>query len=187
MAYCANCGLEISDQAIACPKCGQPGGGSQTVSTDTSLASWGQRVGAALIDGLVVGVPSWILMAIFGIGAAASGQVEVDPITGEVVGGGGALFLMMAVVFAVGVLYRVLLEGGRRGQTVGKMALRIQVRDATAGGSIGYGRAFLRWVVAGALWIVTVPGIIDVLFPLWDKRRQTLHDKAARSIVVRVA
>jgi uncharacterized RDD family membrane protein YckC len=37
------------------------------------------------------------------------------------------------------------------------------------------------------LWVaLVIPGLIDVLFPLWDPRHQTLHDKAAGSIVLRV-
>jgi uncharacterized RDD family membrane protein YckC len=31
-----------------------------------------------------------------------------------------------------------------------------------------------------------LPGLIDVLFPLWDPKRQTLHDKAVGSVVVKV-
>ena len=41
--------------------------------------------------------------------------------------------------------------------------------------------------LASVLWVLLyIPGIIDVLFPLWDQKRQTIHDKAASSIVVTV-
>jgi uncharacterized RDD family membrane protein YckC len=28
--------------------------------------------------------------------------------------------------------------------------------------------------------------LLDMLFPLWDKQRQTLHDKIAKTVVLRV-
>lgn len=34
------------------------------------------------------------------------------------------------------------------------------------------------------LWLLLVPGLLDVLWPLWDGKRQTLHDKIAGTVVV---
>ena len=34
--------------------------------------------------------------------------------------------------------------------------------------------------------IFTLPLILDYLWPLWDDRNQTLHDKAVSTVVVRV-
>jgi uncharacterized RDD family membrane protein YckC len=146
------------------------------------LATWGSRVGASLLDAIIVGVPAMLLVLALGF----FGGTRVDPATGELSSeGAGALLGAMLIVLGAGILYRVLLEGGQRGQTVGKMALNIRVCDVSTGGSIGYGRAFLRWLVASILWAVLyIPGIVDVLFPLWDPKRQTIHDKAARSVVV---
>jgi uncharacterized RDD family membrane protein YckC len=91
--------------------------------------------------------------------------------------------LIFTVVLSV---YRCLMEGGNRGQTVGKMAMRIRVRDADADRTLDYGRAFVRTFVAGLLWVAFyIPGIVDVLIPLGDAKHQTLHDKAVHSIVVR--
>jgi uncharacterized RDD family membrane protein YckC len=51
---------------------------------------------------------------------------------------------------------------------------------------IGYGRAFGRVLIGSILWIACyVPGILDVLWPLWDEKNQSLHDKVVNSIVVR--
>jgi uncharacterized RDD family membrane protein YckC len=33
-----------------------------------------------------------------------------------------------------------------------------------------------------SIWLLW---LIDYLFPLWDPRKQTLHDKAVKSIVIR--
>jgi uncharacterized RDD family membrane protein YckC len=75
---------------------------------------------------------------------------------------------------------------GARNQTFGKMLLRIAVVDADGRGGIGYSRAFTRWLSTAALWALwAVPGIVDHLWPLRDRRRQTFHDKFAHSVVVR--
>jgi uncharacterized RDD family membrane protein YckC len=75
---------------------------------------------------------------------------------------------------------------GSRNQTLGKMALGIAVVDAESRSRIGYARAFRRWLGTAALRaLFTVPTIVDHLWPLQDPRNQTLHDKIARSVVVR--
>ena len=55
------------------------------------------------------------------------------------------------------------------------------------GVSIGYARAFLRWLVTGALWMfgLWIGGIIDSLVALIDSRRRTIHDMLVGSVVLR--
>ena len=67
------------------------------------------------------------------------------------------------------------------------MALHIKVVDEVDRVTpIGYARAFTRWLSTAFLWaLFTVPGVLDHLWPLRDRRRQTLHDKFAHSVVVR--
>jgi uncharacterized RDD family membrane protein YckC len=92
---------------------------------------------------------------------------------------------MEGVSFLLTMAYGTLLCGGPRGQTVGMMAVSVKAVDPTSGGSIGYGRAlwraFFEWLMA----IIIIPWIIDMLWPLWDQRNQTLHDKVSNTVVVR--
>ena len=168
-------------------------GGGPLSPQGRPLASWGKRVGAAIIDGLVIGIPAWLLMMLLGFGAFASEDLtcETDPVTGiyECTGGGGSfvtkLLLSYVVVFALIIAYQVYFNGNDRGQTIGKRALNIQVRDEATGGPIGYGKAALRVLVAFGLgFLCGIGQVVDLLFPLWDPKRQTLHDKAANSLVV---
>jgi uncharacterized RDD family membrane protein YckC len=151
-------------------------------------AEWWKRVVAALIDGVILYIINVIVSAIFGIGSGA--DFAVDPQTGEVTGGAnffGRFVVGNLVLLLVGVAYYVALNGSDRGQTVGKMALKIAVRDDATGGPAGYGKAFIRYIVGAVLFILCIiPGIIDLLFPLWDPKKQTLHDKAANTVVVEV-
>jgi uncharacterized RDD family membrane protein YckC len=76
---------------------------------------------------------------------------------------------------------------GELGRTLGKRLLGLHVVDQESGARIGFGRALLRHLTFFLLFIaLLIPGIVNVLFPLWDKRRQTLHDKVVRSVVVAV-
>ena len=86
-----------------------------------------------------------------------------------------------------GLLYYALLNGGTKGQTIGKMAMRIQVRDIDTGGPIGVGRGFGRQLMIYLFTFACVlPLLLDYLSPLWDQRRQAWHDKVVRSVVVDV-
>jgi uncharacterized RDD family membrane protein YckC len=97
------------------------------------------------------------------------------------IGAGGVL-----IDAAIVILYGGLLCGSLKGQTVGMMATRVRAVDATTGTPIGFPRAFGRAVFEYLMVIVLfIPWIIDVLFPLWDGRNQTLHDKVTNTIVIR--
>ena len=152
------------------------------------LAEWWKRLVALIIDGLVAAIPG-LVVGVPSLVAAIS-QVETDPFTDEITEGGGVLFAAIAVTVVVFVVsqfvYFSVLNGNARGQTVGKRVLEIQVRDADSGGPIGVGRGFIRELITWLLGLVSFGAFIDGLWPLWDQRRQTLHDKVANSVVVDV-
>lgn len=58
MAYCANCGHEISDLAATCPKCGQP---TPAGAGTGELADFWSRLGAYLLDALILLIPGLIV------------------------------------------------------------------------------------------------------------------------------
>jgi uncharacterized RDD family membrane protein YckC len=86
------------------------------------------------------------------------------------------------VVVSLG--YFSFLDGGATGQTMGKMAVGIAVRDIDTAGPIGAGRALLRRFLFFAAYFGLILFIINALSPLWDRRRQAWHDKIVRSCVV---
>jgi uncharacterized RDD family membrane protein YckC len=156
-------------------------------------SEWWKRVVAAIIDGLIITIPGSILLALLGLGTFAGAEITCDPNTGVCTTDAGpgvfiGFLVSMLVYAAIAIGYQVYFNGGEKGQTVGKMAMKIRVRDDATGGPIGYGKAFLRWLVGWALGIFTcgIGLLIDLLFPLWDPKRQTLHDKAANSVVIDV-
>ncbi len=126
------------------------------------LAGWWRRVGATLVDGILTGVIGGVLALLIG---------------------GSSRYWLGALI---GLVYTVALLGSRS-RTVGNLAAGTMVVPADGGPApIGYGKAFLRWLVQGLLGITIIGGILDVLWPLWDERNQTLHDKAVSTLVVMV-
>jgi uncharacterized RDD family membrane protein YckC len=88
---------------------------------------------------------------------------------------------LWAIIFA----YQCIMLGVPRGQTVGNMAVATRTVDANTGGPIGFGRAAIRSVVLLVLQVTIIGGILDILWPLWDRQNQTIHDKTANSLVIR--
>jgi uncharacterized RDD family membrane protein YckC len=73
------------------------------------------------------------------------------------------------------------------GQTPGKRLVGVQVTTLT-GEPVGFGRSIQRWALPGLPllvggWLLPLQ-LLDSAWCLWDKRRQCLHDKSARTVVV---
>jgi len=86
---------------------------------------------------------------------------------------------------APALVYYAVFDGS--GQTIGKLALGIAVRDVRSGQPIGVLRAFMRrFVYCTFFLLLVVPGIHNVLSPLWDAENQARHDKLVGSKVVRL-
>jgi uncharacterized RDD family membrane protein YckC len=119
-------------------------------------ASFGIRFVAALIDGVILGVVGLVLGAILGLGGRGIGWL-------------------------IGVGYYIYLEGSPSGQTVGKKVMNIRVIDFANGGPIGYGKAAIRYF---AKILSAIPCGLGYFWMLWDKDKQTWHDKLSTSVVV---
>jgi uncharacterized RDD family membrane protein YckC len=143
------------------------------------LAGWWSRVGAQLIDGLIIGFGGLLLLiaitAPFSIGFFADEDVGVVSV---IVG------LMFAVlcVSIVALLYAPALMARTNGKTLGRMALGIRVVRAK-GQPITFGFAMLREVIVKALLFgiassltAGLASLLDVLWPLWDEENRALHD-----------
>ena len=159
------------------------------------LAEWWKRLVAAIIDGVILGIPANIIGGLLFGGMFAATAPRFDPETGQVVGGAGffagllaawGAFLIAYLIFTAA--YYIYLHSSR-GQTVGKMAMKIKVVDMETGELIPYGRAGIRWGVQQALAIVTcgIGALLDGLWPLWDAKRQAIHDKPANTVVVDIS
>lgn len=132
-----------------------------------------------LLDIIILDVPYFVLLGI----ARAATTTTVDGVTRD----NGAITAVMTIAFLVAQgLYFTYFNGVGGGQTPGNRAPSIAVRDLNTGEPIGKGRSFLRWFIRLLLYLLIIPGIVSDLMPLWSARRQTIADKAANSVMIRV-
>jgi uncharacterized RDD family membrane protein YckC len=74
---------------------------------------------------------------------------------------------------------------------VGKLACRLRVVPVDRGLSrpgLSWSAALIRaavWVLPGISSLLALFTVVDALFPLWQPKRQALHDLAAKTQVVR--
>lgn len=132
-------------------------------SPQLRYAHWGERVGATLIDALLVlGVTMLITMVTFGVFEDLSG---------------------LAGLAAWGWITWL---NGSKGQSPGKAITGLKlVRDAdgtTLGGPVGLVRTLLLGVIGavtgGLFWLLAI------LWPAWDAKKQALHDKMFGAVVI---
>ena len=152
------------------------------------LAGWWSRVGAALIDGVIIGVGSIILLialtAPFSIGFFAGDDVGAVSIIV------GLMFAILCVTI-VAFLYAPAMMARTNGQTLGRMAVGIRVVRAK-GEPMTFGFAMLREVAVKALLFGIAASITfglstlaDSLWPLWDEENRALHDFVVNTRVIR--
>jgi uncharacterized RDD family membrane protein YckC len=152
-------------------------------------ASWGIRVGGYLIDLVIFAAVTVVLFLVMRHSHTLQIHYMMKRGTDRQRSFSALPLLISALLYLV---YGTVFCGSRRGQTVGMMAVGVRaVRDGTFD-RLGYPRAGLRALTEGVLRslellnpFLIVVWLIDVLYPIWDKKRQTLHDKAGGSVVLR--
>ena len=153
-----------------------PGDQDQTTlgtGEQVELASPGNRLLAHIIDMLILMVMGFL----FGI---------LDAISSLLLPYSEMLSLYLTLFpLVIGILYIVVLIA-LKGQTLGKMAMKVRVVQEDDGSIPGWGKSIIRWLVPSILFIVICPGLICYLSIIWDKRKQGWHDKVANTLVIKV-
>jgi len=206
VAYCANCGAEERGDQQFCANCGKARSGSfaelgpmPNFSMDTAkiegppLAGYWWRVLAYLIDAIILAILINLPLRTSNTNVYVAAVVNI------------------AFIFAYGTFFLTRLKG----QTIGMMVTRIRCVDAVTNGQVTLVQALRRnglfcvLDLVGSIYhyakyahpthqqslqngrhavlalLLLIPVIIDVLWPLWDRRNQALHDKFANTVVLR--
>lgn len=208
-------GRPTAGRAPSPSKPGQPGGWGAPASTGPTtndgqpLAGYGSRVGAFIIDVLILGVINliavgwawWLWSADYWRfvwdAALANDPERIEGLTPAQLSGmldwrylfvAFGLSLLIMAIYHVGFL-------ATRSATPGKMLLGLSVRRVDRAGPLGVGTAFMRTLLPLAVGVLSLAPILsyllwlvwiaDLLWPLRDPQRQALHDKIASTQVVR--
>jgi uncharacterized RDD family membrane protein YckC len=141
---------------------------------------WGgffRRLFAFLLDALVIvllAAVMWLLSYIgYKVGLSGHGRAitwhNAVPL----------FFLVTWAAIFLATIYFVVFHGGG-GKTIGKWLLGLRVVGPEQS-AIGYGRAFLRWVVM----VILAPLGLGFLWILWSSEKRGWHDYLARTWVIR--
>jgi|HubBroStandDraft_1064217.scaffolds.fasta_scaffold29548_3 uncharacterized RDD family membrane protein YckC len=164
------------------PPYGPPPYGGPAAPDGVPYADFGLRLGGWLIDFVILTLPTLLITAPFHVVHRVHAYVRGMHAFRYHVGPVGVL-----IDAAIVILYGGILCGLPRGQTFGMMATRTRVVSAGTGDAVGFPRAFARAAFEYLMLVALIlPWVIDMLFPLWDSRKQTLHDKVTDTVVITV-
>ena len=152
---------------------------SSVEQTRPSTGLRGRRVAATVIDLLILGPTSLIIMLVTGIVESAEAWVMPQPI----------IRLTLLMVGSYLLLNGYLLV--TNGQTLGKRLLGLRIQSATDGDLLPFWKIILRAyaipLVSGliAFTLLTPVYLVNLLFAA-GKPQRCLHDYLAGSVVVRI-
>jgi len=205
--FCSKCGAALAADTAFCQSCGTPvtrtaassvppggvsphaGVGAIAYASNVTYAGFWLRFVAYLIDGVIIGIGSMVLVVPFFFLMGGVAILESLPRhagerfePGEFAGFITLILALACVAVLVKWLYYAYLESGDKQGTWGKQALSLYVTDLS-GGRITFGRASGRFFAR----------IITGLIPLWigfimagfTERKQALHDMIASCLVLR--
>jgi uncharacterized RDD family membrane protein YckC len=203
MPYCASCGTQAAEGQTYCTTCGQqvaaPKSGleampyfpTENLEKIQSYAGFWWRVLAYLIDAVVAVIVVAIISAVL--------SLSRDTV----------IALTVAFVFVYGTVFIATTS-----QTIGMMITRLRV-EGVDGARVTWNQAAVRTLIyalclgisdlyhrksylhptaaqqrievhhLGIALIFILPQLLDNLWMLWDKRKQTIHDKVAKTVVKR--
>ncbi len=127
------------------------------------------RVGAAVVDGMILYIPCGVVGVALAAGFSAAGNPNA-----------GAIAAILGYVGTI-LLYHGFLNSRTRRATWGRSLLGLAVVDASSGEKIGFGRGIWRALVS----ILTGWPLFTALIQLITARRQSLSDLLAGTVVVR--
>jgi uncharacterized RDD family membrane protein YckC/ribosomal protein L40E len=160
--YCYKCGLKLPDTIAP-------------ASVVVNPAGFWVRLGAYLIDALILAIPT-LLLEFTLIPGIFSGEMSDLSLLNS-----SSYWIVIAVSIILEIGYYTICIGNW-GKTVGKLLMRIKVvrRD---GARVTYWRAFARFWSYSLCWLTWGIGFLVIA---WNKQKRGLHDFVCDTMVIRV-
>jgi uncharacterized RDD family membrane protein YckC len=208
--FCSSCGATVPDGTAFCNSCGRPIVGysvsqSPAGPTDAAVpyvgvataagtvyAGFWLRFVAAIIDGIVLGIPFGIIVFIM-IASAVPGLANLAHTPNPnpmliVMTILPRIFFLLLLSLAASWLYWALLESSEWQATLGKKALGLYVTDL-AGSRVTFGKASGRFFAGrGIGYVPSIGGLyllVDCIMAGFTEKKQALHDMIASCLVMR--
>ena len=182
-----------------------------TTPDGVPLAGWWQRVLAYVLDAIIVGLVAGIIalpwvrevldvyvdwfdqaMRAGGTGTGTGGSIDTAQLQRDLA---GPLAYIVGIQLVLGFCYHVGFLRWKQA-TPGKLVVGLRVRLRDRPGPMSLGTVLMRWLgqfAVGIFGLIPFVGsltglysLLDVLWPLWDDKRQAVHDKIAKTNVVRI-
>ena len=205
--FCSRCGRQVVEGNRFCQACGQEVGATVTVAAAASgalsqpmaastgvsaplaYAGFWERFVAALIDGLILGIPFWLiavgLISMFGgLGMIMRRNPPADP--REALAFVGPMFMLLFLGLlcftVVRWLYFAGMESSSRQATFGKSAMSLRVTNLE-GQRLSFGHATGRF--GGKIVSDLIPFLIGYIMAAFTEKKQALHDLIAGTLVLK--
>ncbi len=164
--FCQNCGAETGPSAEICTKCGVRSKPAMVMTQEIFAGFW-RRFGAAIIDGIILGIAETIIFR-----RSAFRTFAFAP---------WVFFKSYVWTMVFGWLYYALMESSVKQATWGKMLIGIKVTDLE-GNRISFGKATARHFSKIISGLILCIGYIMAGF---TEKKQALHDIIAGTLVVK--
>jgi len=141
------------------------------------------RLGASLIDGIILGSIVWIIIHAFAAQGLGYNMASFCRSSGDVIF--SYSFISAPVIWSISWLIKIAYFAGFwkwRGQTPGKMVMGIKV-IRTDSSPVSWPHALLRYLGYMVSTMILFIGFIWIAF---DGRKQGIHDKIADTYVVKL-
>lgn len=139
-------------------------------------AGFFSRLVAYIIDGILVALITTPISWVFGFVSVFAGKNNYMFFI---------ISFIVQIVISIGILYYYYgIYQHKNGQTIGKKSMHIKVVLVTDGSTPSPLRLLLRETIGK--WISAVILLIGFLMPLFDAKKQALHDKLAGTVVIKV-
>lgn len=153
----------------------------ENVDLHLELAGLGNRIMAALLDHILIGAVSGMVIAVC-IGIAVAIESMPVPTDSKTMVYYVLVGIGLLLLFIINFGYFIVFEGMWKGQTPGKKVANIRVIEAN-GQPVGWSSVFIRNILR---MIDEIPGLYPGILPMIiDKNERRLGDLAAGTLVIR--
>lgn len=150
------------------------------------LSGFWRRVGAWLLDALIIGIPGSIVQRITEAAVPKHTVVcttfnDRTALCEQPTTGGYLVIALVSLVLLAGNIAYYAYFVGKKGATPGRQACGLRVVDQHTLQPIGVGRAIGRYF---ASILSAIPCGLGFFWVIWDDKKQTWHDKMVGSVVL---